>query len=188
MRVGDTLKVAFWGVAIVFFGFLGIFLISLFGNITVTNQQDYTLLKKSVEAAMYDSIDEIAYRNGFCVCTNQSKKNGKYSFDNKSQYQLYSLENNECKVSGFTFCKKLNGEFKIKEEVFVESFLRRFAENSKGNKYYKVIVQDVIEYPPKVSVEVRTYENYGLEDSTIATFSESDFKISNKIDSILEYK
>ena len=44
------MKAAFWGIAIVVFGFLGIFLISLFGNITVTNQQDYTLLKKSVEA------------------------------------------------------------------------------------------------------------------------------------------
>lgn len=179
---------AFWGVAIVVFGFLGIFLISLFGNITVTNQQDYTLLKKSVEAAMYDSIDELSYRNGFCVCTNQTKKNNVYTFDDVSQYKIHALSNNECDITGYSFCKKLTGEYMIKEEVFVESFLRRFAENTKGNKYYKVIVQDVIEYPPKVSVEVKTYENYGMSDSTVATFDESDFKISNKIDSIIEYK
>ena len=56
------------------------------------------------------------------------------------------------------------------------------------NKNYKVIVKDVIEYPPKVSVEVRTYSNYNLFDTTEATFDESDFEISNRIDSILEYR
>lgn len=178
---------AFYGLAILFFGILGIFLISLFGDITVTNQQDYTFLKNSVEAAMYDSIDEVSYKKGFCLCTNISQTNGLYKFNKDSDYAIQTLYNrDECNSTGYRYCEKLIGEYKINEEVFVESFLRRFAENTNANKNYKVIVKDVIEYPPKVSVEIRTYDNYNLFDTEEATFTESDFEIANNIDAILE--
>ena len=183
------MKTAYWGVAVIVFGIFGLVLINLFGDITVTNQQDYTLLKNSVEAAMYDAIDETSYKNGFCICTNASKVNGVYKFNSVNDYVIQNLYNStDCNTYGYSFCQKMVGEIKIDEEVFVESFLRRFAENTNGNKNYKVIVQDVIEYPPKVSVEIRTYSNYNLFDSKEVTFSDADFDISNRIDSILEYR
>lgn len=182
------MKAAFYGLGIVFFGVLGLFLISLFGDITVTNQQDYSYLKKHVEAAMYDARDEISYKKGFCVCTNVSQINGVYNIDNKNDYVIQNLYDDkiECNSTDYSFCQKVVGEYKISEEVFVESFLRRFAENTKGNKNFQVIVKDVIEYPPKVSVEIRTYSNYNLFDTKEATFDENDFEISNKIDAIIE--
>jgi len=184
------LKTAYWGLAVIFFGLFGLLLISLFGDITVTNQQDYTLLKNSVEAAMYDSIDEVSYKKGFCICTNEVKVNDTYKFTNKSQYDIQTFydDKTDCDSKEYKYCEKMTGEIKLNEEIFVESLLRRFAENVKGNKHYKIIIQEVIEYPPKVSVEIRAYSKYNSFESTSATFDEGDFDISNKIDSIFEYR
>ena len=79
--------------------------------------------------------------------------NNNYKFNDKDDYKIHTLygEEDSCDNLDYSFCKKVVGEYKINEEVFVESFLRRFAENTKGNKNYKVIFKDVIEYPPKVS-------------------------------------
>ena len=63
-----------WAVFIFVLGIFGIFLINLFGNITTTNQQDYTLIKNAVEAAMFDSVDMGSYRAGFYLCPNEGKK------------------------------------------------------------------------------------------------------------------
>lgn len=72
------------------------------------------------------------------------------------------------------------GELKIDREKFVESFLRRFAENASFNTY-QIDFYDIYEAPPKVSVKVtsksRTFRVAG--DST-------NFDIVNKIDAILE--
>ena len=65
------MKSAAWAVFIFVLGIVGIVLISIFGNITTTNQQDYTLIKNTVEAAMYDAIDIASYRAGFYLCTNK---------------------------------------------------------------------------------------------------------------------
>lgn len=163
-------------------------LISLFGDITVTNQQDYSLLKNTTEAALYDAVDEDAYQNGFCICTNKTKVDGVYKFDDAKEYKVSNLVDNGCNLSGYIYCEKLVDELKINEEVFVESFLRRFTNSVNGQKNYQIIIQEVIEYPPKVSVEIRTYNNFNIFDSTSATFTESDFDILNKIDAILEYR
>ena len=184
------MKFAYWGIGLFVFGIFGLFLISLFGDITVTNQQDYTLLKNSVEAAMYDSVDQISYENGFCLCTNKDPSSGVYKFDDADDYVIQTLASatSSCNTSDYRYCEKKIGEVKLSEEIFAESFVRRFAQNVKGNKNYKILIQEVIEYPPKVSVEVRSYSNYNMFDSTSATFDDSDFDISNKIDSIFEYK
>ncbi len=72
------------------------------------------------------------------------------------------------------------GELKIDREKFVESFLRRFAENVSFDTY-QIDFYDIYEAPPKVSVKVtsksRTFRIAG--DST-------NFDIVNKIDAILE--
>ena len=46
------MKVSFWGILFVILGILGIVMINFFGNLTVSNEQNYYLLKEITEAAM----------------------------------------------------------------------------------------------------------------------------------------
>jgi hypothetical protein len=52
-----------WGIFFVVIGFLGLFFINLFEDITSTNDQNYYLLKETTQAAMFDSIDLAQFRN-----------------------------------------------------------------------------------------------------------------------------
>lgn len=72
------------------------------------------------------------------------------------------------------------GIIRMDREKFLESFVRRFAENVNAERNYKVRVIDLNETPPKVSVQVGS--------STVATFAGDDFDIVNKIDAIIETK
>ena len=73
-----------------------------------------------------------------------------------------------------------SGELKINREKFVESFLRRFAENVALNTY-KVDFYGIYEAPPKVSVRVTT------QTSTYTVAADpTSFDIVNEIDAILE--
>ncbi len=83
-----TLKVAFWALGLIVIGLFGMVMINLFGNIAVTNQLNYTTMKNDVEASMYDALDQAYYRSGFCLCTNKQKTNGKYVFNDESEYEL----------------------------------------------------------------------------------------------------
>lgn len=72
------------------------------------------------------------------------------------------------------------GELRIDREAFIESFLRRFAENVSLNTYY-IDFYDIYEAPPKVSVKVTSGSN------TLNIMGDSNsFDIVNKVDSILE--
>ena len=181
------MKGAMWALGIFALGIFGIVLINLFGNITVTNQQNYTMMKNSVEAAMYDSIDIAHYRNGFCLCTDKVKTNDKWVFDSSDEYTIVDAINQSCQdVTSSNSCNYISGEVKINEEVFAESLIRRFAETTKGNRNYQITIQDIIEYPPKVSVRIKSYDAYNLFSVTSATFEDEDFNISNQIDAIIE--
>lgn len=72
------------------------------------------------------------------------------------------------------------GILRMDREKFLESFVRRFAENVNRERNYKIRVLDLNETPPKVSVQVGS--------NTVATFAGEDFDIVNKIDAILETK
>lgn len=193
------MKVAMWAVMLFVIGIFGTVLINIFGNITTTNQQDYTLIRNTVEASMYDSIDKASYRGGFYLCPKYGKytinNKGTMVFDSKDDYGIFlkragiaeplanigsEYEKNKC--------QDLYGEVKINADVFVESFIRRFAENVNNNKSYRVTVQDVIEYPPKVSIRIDTYNTYNSSESTTLTFDEGDFNIRNQVDAIFEEK
>lgn len=69
---------------------------------------------------------------------------------------------------------------RIDREKFVENFVRRFAESAKFGKTYKIRIYDVVEYPPKVSVQVSTGEKGQVGDQIY------NFDIMNRIDAILE--
>ena len=73
-----------------------------------------------------------------------------------------------------------SGELRINREKFVESFLRRFAENVSLSTY-TVNFYDIYEAPPKASVEVITKSNtYNINSDA------QSFDIVNRIDAILE--
>lgn len=56
------MKAAMWGVVLIIMGLIGITFISIFEDITSTNDQNYYLVKEVTEAAMYDAIDFEYYR------------------------------------------------------------------------------------------------------------------------------
>lgn len=177
-----------WAIFIFLLGLFGFILINIFGNITTTNQQDYTLIKNTVEAAMYDSIDRASYRAGFYLCPKAgvtTNQNNQLVFETKNDYEIILNHNITSDVSN---CNYLLGEVKLNADVFVESFLRRFAENVNNNKSYQITVQEVIEYPPKVSVRIDTYNTYNSSGSTTLDFDEGDFNIQNQVDAIFEEK
>lgn len=167
------MKVAYWAIGILVLSMFGLVLVNVFGNITVTNQLNYTAMKNTVEAAMYDAIDLAHYRSGFCLCPSTP---GQTAFTDKSQYHIEYLNDSKCNDG----CKLLEGEYKITSSVFAESLVRRFSELVNNKKNYRIIIQDIVEYPPKVSVKVESDDEHA--------FSDGDFTIVNSIDGILEEK
>ena len=69
---------------------------------------------------------------------------------------------------------------RINREVFVESFVRRFAQNASLANSYVIEIYDVNEYPPEVSLKVKTKEGAFIANQEI------EFDITNQIDAILE--
>lgn len=78
------------------------------------------------------------------------------------------------------YYRSSGGVIRVDREKFLESFVRRFAENVNQDRNYKIRILDFNETPPKVSVQVGS--------STVATFAGEDFDIVHKIDAILETK
>ena len=69
---------------------------------------------------------------------------------------------------------------RINREAFVESFVRRFAQNASLANTYVIEIYDVNEYPPKVSLKVKTKEG------AVVANQEVEFNITNQLDAILE--
>lgn len=73
---------------------------------------------------------------------------------------------------------------RINQERFVESFIRRFAQDATLAHNYHIEIYDVNEEPPKVSIKVKSmnvgFFSLGGEGTS--------FNITNKIDAILESK
>ena len=80
---------------------------------------------------------------------------------------------------------RVDGTVRINREVFVESFLRRFAQNATLSHQYLITIYDVNETPPKVSITIRTI---GAQTGTTIGNQEVTFTITNHIDAILETK
>lgn len=186
-RIGViALKVAFWTLGVFVVGLLGFVLVNLFGNITVTNQLNYTTMKNAVEASMYDALDVTHFRTGFCLCTEKNKEGSKWVFNDEKEYEIrditYKNGSETCEAAKAKKCEVLHGEYRIDKKVFSESLIRRFAEMVNNNKDYEIIIQDIIEYPPKVSVRVNS------KDTEFSPTEENSggYTIVNQIDAIIE--
>ena len=53
-----------WAYFFMLMGILGLVIINTSSNLLMTNEQDYYILKEVTEAAMVDSIDYRAFREG----------------------------------------------------------------------------------------------------------------------------
>lgn len=67
------MKESFWGYLVIAIGIIAIFVIFFFQNVTNADEQNYALLKKTTEAAMYDAIDMEEYDNKGVVKINREK-------------------------------------------------------------------------------------------------------------------
>ena len=73
------------------------------------------------------------------------------------------------------------GVVMIDREKFVENFVRRFAESATLSRTYEINIYDIVEKPPKVSLEVKSTEKGNVTGGEIL-----EFDISNRLDAILE--
>ena len=131
------MKDSIWAYLVIIFGIVAIVFIFFIQRVTVSDQHNYTLLRETSEAAMYDALDMEAYKNDQTV--------------------------------------------RIDQEKFVESFMRRFADNASLSRTYKIEIYDINEEPPKVSIKVSSTEKSG-------SFETVEFDLTNKVDAILETK
>ena len=69
---------------------------------------------------------------------------------------------------------------RINREGFLEAFVRRFSQNASLANTYVIEIYDINEYPPKVSIQVKTKEG------GVVANQEVEFDITNRIDAILE--
>ncbi len=80
---------------------------------------------------------------------------------------------------------RYDGTVRIDREVFVESFIRRFAQDATLQHQYHITIYDVYELPPKVSIKVETL---GSETTETIPGAETSFLLTHRIDAILETK
>ncbi len=78
---------------------------------------------------------------------------------------------------------RLYGVVRIDREKFVENFVRRFAENASFAETYTIEIYDIVEIPPKVSIQVTTRE---LGQVNLAGGEVFNMAVINRIDGILE--
>ena len=129
-----------WMYFFMLMGILGILLINIFGNVIMSNEQNYYLLKEVTEAAMMDAVDLKAYRDGV-------------GWDGVTKES--DPETMHC-------MEGIPGTVRIIEEKFVESFVRRFASSAQLNRKYKIIINDIDECPPKVTVTLVATEKFSF--------------------------
>jgi hypothetical protein len=78
-------------------------------------------------------------------------------------------------------------ELRIHKEVFVENFLRRFAETVSPSNTYDVEFYDLYESPPKVSVKISTKSAGFIIGRDAGEDAVTDLDVVNSIDLIVEF-
>ncbi len=75
---------------------------------------------------------------------------------------------------------KVLGTVKINEGIFIESFIRRFAENAQLSSTYKIEFYKIQEEPPLVNIRVLSSESTGFIGGN------TNYTLTNTINAILE--
>jgi hypothetical protein len=152
-----------WGYLFMMIGILGLFIINISTNLMMTNEQDYFILREVTEAAMIDSIDYRAYREGV------GYDDVVHDNDPDSMYCLNGIK----------------GQYRILKEKFVENFTYRFVNSVDMAKKYRIIVNEVVECPPKVTVTLLSSQGFDFIRMFTPTKVE-EATLRNQITAILE--
>lgn len=100
-------------------------------------------------------------------------------------YELLKETTEAAMFDALDFTAYRNDEtIRIDQERFVESFIRRFAQDATLAHDYTIDFYDVHEEPPKVSIKIQTFNVGFFSLGGQAT----SFSLTNKIDAILETK
>ena len=75
---------------------------------------------------------------------------------------------------------RINNVISINREKFIESFIRRFAENADLSNNYTVEIYDVNEQPPKVSLRVKTTKEGVVANETVT------IGLNNQLSAVIE--
>ncbi len=75
---------------------------------------------------------------------------------------------------------KTNGKVRISQEVFIETFIRKFAENAQLSSTYKIEFYKINEEPPLVNIRVLSTETSNIYGD------EENYTLTNTINAILE--
>lgn len=156
-----------WGYLFLVLGIFGLFLVNMFGEITINDEQNYYSLKEVTKAAMLDAVDEYAYKYGV-------------GYDGITQ--LTDPESMHC-TSG------VPGTVRIIKERFVELFMLKFAQSVNISNDYEIIFNDIDECPPKVTVTVISNRSYSTIERALGRDDNQtveDVDITNIISGILE--
>ena len=134
----------------------------------ITNEQDDFLLKEVTEASMYDAIDLTALRIGV-------------------GYDGVTMDSDPESMHCLSYEP---GTIRIIREKFVESFMRRFADNAELNRNYRIVIHDLDECPPRVSLSLIATNSFSFVQFFNIDFSNEETDqaadIVNSITGIIE--
>ena len=172
-----------WGLGLIMLCLLAFVIIGVVSNVTLTNQQDYYGVKQTSEASSYDALDTIAYKKGICVCAAEGTTkdaSGRYVINKRAQYTITEPDdNNNCESK--ERCELRLGEYVINPKLFNENIIVRLGSIIKASEVYDIKVQEIIPYPPKISVYISYHQALNVEgDDRINS------EIPNKLDGIFE--
>ena len=80
---------------------------------------------------------------------------------------------------------RTSGQIRMDKEKFVESFIKRFAQEVEKNRNYKIGFYDLNEMPPKVSVKVESGTMYSFPGQKKDMSDSSKLQINTKITMVL---
>ena len=109
-----------------------------------------------------------------------------YQTGNELDYYLLKETTEAAMTDAFDIATyNTTGNIRIDREKFVESFLRRFAQSASLANEYRIEIYDVNEYPPKVSIRIKSRKTQALA-ILLGGQDTFNFEIVNKLDAILE--
>lgn len=127
---------------------------------------------------------------GIFIATIMMLTNDATTTNTQDYYQLKEVANSALYDSVDYRYYAQTGQIRILKEVFVENFLRRFAETVSVTDSYNVQFYDLYESPPKVSVKISTTTAgfiIGRDVDSADSKAMTNLDVVNSIDLIVEF-
>lgn len=127
---------------------------------------------------------------GVFICVIMMLANDATTTDTQDYYQLKEVANSALYDAVDYSYYTQTQQIRILKEVFVENFIRRFAETVNITDAYTVEFYDLYESPPKVSVKVATSTAgylIGKDSKTVTTDAVTKLDVVNSIDLTIDF-